>query len=420
MIPERRRWLILAAGVVANLCQGAAYSSSVFAKPVMTHLKCFKPGTQEPDLTRWALAFSLNVAFLAVGMMLSGKVADRRSPRLAIAAGGVLMGLGMFLTGFSRSLTWLYITFGPVMSIGMGAAYGSCISAAVRWFPDRRGLASGMVVGAVGFGPTIIAPLAQAMISNPTLGIMGAFRVFGIAFFVIVVGASAVITNPPKDYAPIAAAANGISGSGSGLDVGWTDMLRRSRFWALFALYVLGTFSGLMIISQASPMAQKTAALSPAAAAGIVGLLGLANAGGRVFWGSISDRIGRLESLTLMFLVTMAAMFLMPGLAAQKATLAAGFVAVGLCYGGYLGTFPSLCAESFGPSNMAVNYAVLFLAFGIAGLLGPMVGAKLGQGAGGYPQAFAAAGVIALAGLALALGTRFMQGKEPRAEGRVA
>jgi OFA family oxalate/formate antiporter-like MFS transporter len=402
---DRKRWLVLLACVAANLVQGTAYASSVFAGPMMEHLKCSKE--------QWAIAFSLSIGLLPVGMLVSGLAADRRTPRLGVALGGVLFGSSMFLAGFSNSLAWLYVTFGALLSLGSGAVYGAAIAAAVRWFPERRGFASGLAVGALGFGTAIIAPVAQRLIQMPQLGVLGMFKVLGGAFVVILLAASAVITNPPKDYAPagFSPASPGASENEDGLV--WSEMLARPRFWLLYVLYVLGAFGGLMIISQAAPIAQELAKMSTAAAAGMVAALGLANATGRVAWGFVSDRLGRLTSLSVMFLVTAVLMFAMPNLASKKSTLIPAVVLIGICFGGYLGTFPSLSADAFGTRNAAVNYALMFSAFSLSGLIGPRVGAILGQGPGGYPQAFMVAGVIATAGLVLVVSMRIADVRRP-------
>lgn len=391
---ESRRWLILLACVAANLVQGTAYASSVFARPMMEHLGCTKE--------EWALAFSLSIGFLPIGMLLSGILADRRSPRLGVAIGGLLFGGGVFLAGFSYSLAWLYTTFGVVLSLGSGAVYGAAIATAVRWFPDRRGFASGLAVGALGFGTAIIAPVAQRLIQIPELGVLGMFRVLGVGFAAILLLASTIIVNPPKDYAPPGSAPGPRDTAKARDHLAWTAVLRRARFWALYVLYVLGAFSGLMVISQASPIAQDLAGMSERAAAGVVALLGLANAAGRVSWGFASDRIGRLLSLCLMFLVTIGVMLALPSLARDRSTLIPAVIVVGVCFGGYLGTFPSISADAFGTTNAGVNYAMLFSAFSLSGLIGPKVGARLAQTSGGYDQGFLVAGVISAVGLALA------------------
>lgn len=399
---DKKRWIVVGAGILANLCSGAAYSFSVFRGPLKDILHC-----RETDL---ALAFSLSVAFLPIGMLISGKIADQRSPRLVVMFGGMLFGLGMFLAGYTNSLLWLYATFGAMMSIGNGASYGATISAAVKWFPDRKGLASGLVVGALGIGTLIIAPVAQSIIGTPGLGVLAAFKILGIAFVVITVTASRFVVNPPSDYVPANFRPNGASGTtGSADDVIWSRMLARPKFWLLYALYALGAFSGLMVISQASPIAQEMTGLGPGAAALVVSVLGLANSMGRVFWGGISDRIGRFEALALMFLITGVVMFLFTTLACIPASLIVAIVLTGLCYGGYLGTFPSICSDAFGSANSAVNYSFLFSAFSLAGILGPRVGSSLKENTGGYAQGFVVAGIICAIGLVLSLGARLSE-----------
>lgn len=399
---DRKRWIILGSCILADLVQGASYASSVFAKPMMEQLNCTKE--------QWTMAFSLSLVFLPVGMLVSGRIVDRSSPKIAVAGGAVIFGLGWFLAGFSNSVTWLYLTFGTMMSIGSGATYGAAVAVAVRWFPDRRGLASGLAVGALGFGTAIISIVGARLLQHFT--VLMTFRILGIVFFVIVALAAMVISNPPRDYAP-----KGIAGSKSdgslGPELSWSQMLTKPRFWVLYALYVFGAFSGLMVISQASPIAQEMAGLTKEAAAVVVMVLGLANASGRVIWGTVSDRLGRVWSLTLMFVVTMIIMFLMPQLATQQATLVLGAILIGACFGGYLGTFPSLSAESFGVRNAGVNYALLFSAFSIAAIAGPKVGARLGQQPGGYAQAFIVAGVIAAIGLLICLAIGVTDRRQP-------
>ena len=413
MSNDKKRWLILFAGILANLCQGAAYASSVFAKPMLAHLGLLvagPDGQMVPDMTKWAMAFSINLACLPIGMLLSGKIADQRSTKLVVVCGGILFGLGMFLAGYANSLATLYITFGVMMGLGSGAAYGAIVSTAVRWFPDKRGLASGLAVGALGFGPAVIAPVAMWLMSIPSdqpTAVLFAFKVLGVAFLAIIALTSLVMTNPPDGYKPanFSPATEVKAGGNTGKDVVWTKMLTESRFWLLYILYACGAFSGLMIISQMSPIAQAKdlAGLTKEAAAGVVSFLAMANAVGRVFWGFVSDKIGRLMSLILMFLITAVAMFMMPSMAKDQSTLIVTVLFIGLCYGGYLGIFPSLCADAFGGKNMAVNYGLLFSAFSVAAILGPQVGAGINKSQGSYAQAFVIAAAVALVGGVLAI-----------------
>jgi OFA family oxalate/formate antiporter-like MFS transporter len=183
-------------------------------------------------------------------------------------------------------------------------------------------------------------------------------------------------------------------------------MLSKGRFWLLYLLYICGAFSGLMFVSQAKPIANaalKSIIMDPVAlgkyAGFVVMVIAIANATGRIIWGTISDWIGRQWALVLMFLITTIAMFLMPSLVTGKSTILLGAVLIGACFGGYLGTFPPICADSFGAKNMAVNYALLFSAFAVAALIGPQVAAYIQKTTGGYDLAYKVAGTVSLLGL---------------------
>ena len=412
MKPDQKRWFILFAGILANLCQGAAYASSVLAGPLMKYLnlgQMMADGKFKPDMPKWALVFSLNLAMLPVGMLLSGKIADQKSPKLIVFIGALLFGGGVFLAGYTHSMNWFYGTFGILAGLGSGAAYGAIVSTVVRWFPDRRGLASGLAVGALGFGPVVIVPVVNML--HPEEHIMLVFQVLGAAFLVIMSLASLVMVNPPKGYVPANfTPKTPAQGSTSGIDLTWTQMLGKSRFWLLYLLYVCGAFSGLMFTSQAKQivMGMQETGLDPKSlgifAGKIVMVIAISNATGRVLWGTISDWIGRQWALVLMFLITAIGMFMMPKLAAETGTIVVGAVLIGACFGGYLGTFPPICADSFGGRNMAVNYALLFSAFAVAAIIGPGVAAGIQKATGSYNPAFMRAGAVASLGFVVALG----------------
>lgn len=396
-------------GVLANICMGAAYASSVFAKPLITFLGLMKldpSGQMVPDMAKWALAFSFNLACLPLGMLLSGKIADLKSPRVVIIFGGILFGLGMFLTGYATSLAWVLCFFGIVMGVGSGAAYGAAVSTVVRWFPDKRGLAGGIAVGALGCGTLIIAPVAQYLMSHvpgTETPVLWAFKVLGIAFLIIIMLASIIMENPPSGYKPMGWEPKAQASGRPADEYTWNQLFSKLNFWLLYGMYACGAFSGLMIISQASPIAQKMTKLTPEAAVGIVAMIGLANALGRVFWGFISDKFGRLPSLLAMFIITGAVMYLLPASALEKSSLLLSVILVGICYGGYLGIFPSVCADYFGAKNLTLNYALLFSAFSIAAISGPMIGAKIVLLTGSYAKAFSVAGTVSVAGAVLTL-----------------
>lgn len=386
---------------MASMCMGAGYAFSVFKKGLIEELQC------TPQQA--ALAFSLSFIFLPVGMLICGWLSRRLGSRVAVTIGSLTFGLGTFLAGFSHSIWWLYLTYGVMISVGNGVTYAGVIATAVRWFPDRKGLASGLVVGALGAGTLVIARAGGAMLGSG-MDVMTAIKILGLCYIAVGLIASQFISEPPKDYAP-AVKASAARAAAPAEDVVWTQMITRPYFWVMFVVYVCGTFPGLMLISQAKDVATEVSHVSLAVAATMVGILGAANAVGRMAWGAVSDKIGRLNAVTTMALMNALAMFLMPRLLGTDVGLLIGFVVTGLCFGGCLGTFPSICADAFGSRNMEINYAVLFFAFSVAGYFGPLAGADLRAASGGFTSGFMVAASISALGLALSVVGRFVQPK---------
>lgn len=396
MALDRRRWIVIAAGVLANACMGQGYAFSVFKPYLMDVLKC----TSKQVTT----AYSLSFLFLPAGMLLARALSRRFSPRVAVMVGGLLFALGVIGAGLAPSLIWLYLTYGLMVSVGNGVVYATVIAAAVRWFPDRRGFASGMVVAALGAGGLVIAPLGQALISR--MDVRHVLMNLGAAYAAIVLVASMLIADPPKDYAPATRRTSEQATQGDN-NIIWTQMLATPVFWLLFVVYVCGASPGLMLIGQAKEVAKSLAQLSDRSASLMAGVLGgAASACGRLMWGAVSDRLGRLNSLAAMSVITITAMLLLPVLGVSGHGLLFCFVLVGLCYGGNLGTFPSLCADRFGSRHIEVNYALLFVAFGLAGTVGPWCGEQARSITGSYTGGFVFSAALAGLGLLLVIGLK--------------
>lgn len=402
MTLNRKRWLVIAAGILASACMGQGYAFSVFKPYLLDALKCTSGQVTE--------AYSLSFLFLPVGMLLARVLSRRFGPRVAVMIGGLLFGLGVCGAGLSHSVYGLYATYGVMVSVGNGITYATVIAAAVRWFPDRKGLASGMVVAALGAGGLIIAPLGQALISR--MGVRHTLIDLGAAYAVVALIASRFMVDPPKNYAPEGMPEPEQTAQGTH-DVSWTQMLATPVFWLLFVVYVCGASPGLMLIGQAKEVAKSLAQLNDRSASLMAGILGgAASACGRLMWGAVSDRIGRLNSLAAMSAITIVTMLFLSVLATTGQGLVVGFVLVGLCFGGNLGTFPSLCADRFGSRNIEVNYALLFVAFGLAGKVGPWCGEQARIITGGYTGGFRLAAAIALLGLILTLSLKLRLGKK--------
>lgn len=382
------RWLILAAAILTNLSLGAGYAWSVFQKALLE-----ANADQGWIQSQTSLAFSISFAMVPIGMILFGPKVDALGPKKFVFLGGLLFGAGMFATGFASSLPVLYLTYGVVLGLGIGSAYGASTSVATKWFPDKKGLAGGLTAAGFGLGPLIIGPLAKALIAS--LGIYSTFKVLGLALLVIICGSSLIM-----EKAPAAAAS-----PGSSAPAGKThkEMLREGNFWLLWLIYILGATGGMMIIGSAASISDQYQLVGEATL--FVMLVSIANTCGRIFWGAVSDKIGRYPTVIAMFAavaggLALTALFKGPG--SIPAIL--GVMLVALSFGGFLGSFPGITAENWGVAHVGTNYGWMFTAYGVAAIAGPQLGARLAQAnQGDYSSAFYIVIAMALLGIVLQL-----------------
>ena len=388
----RNRWVILAAGVVANLCIGSAYAWSVFQKPL---IEMFGFSTSQASL-----AFTISLSLVPFAMILSGTLQSRIGARYTLMLGSIIFGAGIFLAGFTTGIAVLYITYGLLGGTGIGLIYGCTVPNAVKWFPDKRGLAGGVIAGGFGFGSFLFAPLSASLINS--MDVLYTFRVEGIAYAIIVACAALLISPPPAGYKPegwepqVTAAVI----SAEGLTTG--GMMKTVKFWILWIMYTIGCVAGLMIIGHASPIGQERVGLSPETAAGAVALLAVANTLGRLLWGAVSDWIGRYKALILMYAVTGVILLLLNG-AGSYWLFVISIMGVALCFGGFLGVFPSITADSFGTLHLGINYGVMFTAYGLAAFIGPRLAAGIRESSGDYSLALIIASLLSVAGIVLTI-----------------
>lgn len=397
---KSKRWLVLVASILINLCIGSGYAWSVFAKPMVSYLSTVSGVAVTAAAA--TLAFTISNLFGPVTMIIGGSMQDKFGPKWVIFVGAFLFGGGVFLTGFSTSTTWLYLSYGLLMGLGMGTIYSCTIANTVKFFPDKRGLVAGLATAGYGFGSIVVPPLANSMINS--MGIMATFRTLGIAYFIIIAVGSFFVTTAPTGYKPEGwnPPAPTAGSSVSGVDKNWSQMLADPMFYVLLLMIMIGAFSGLMIISQASPIAQEVTKVTAATAAVAVSLIALANTLGRLFWGAISDIIGRYLSLALMYIISAVSVFALTGITSYTAFMVAAML-IALCFGGIMGIFPALTADMFGPKNNGVNYGIMFCGFAIAAYFGPMTAAKVKAATNGYVSAFIIAAVLSIVGILLTL-----------------
>ncbi|MCL2367254.1 MAG: OFA family MFS transporter, partial [Oscillospiraceae bacterium] len=387
----QNRWLIIAASFIANIIIGSAYAWSVFASA----LQAAPFYLTAPQTT---LAFNLSLGLVPLAMIVAGKLHGKIGIKTTILIGGLFFGAGFALAHFMPMGTAvqpanpliLFLTYGVMGGIGIGLVYGSTVANAVSWFPDKRGLAGGIAAGGFGLGAVLFAPIFGPVIDS--VGPQQTFLIFGIVLGAVAVLCSFFIVRPPVGYAPHGwnPPAVGTAG-GTSSDLNVVGMLKAPKFYFLWIMYTLACVTGLMIISQASPITQIALGYDVGAAAATgataVFFLGLANTGGRFLWGAISDKIGRYPTLILMYAVTIGGLIVL-SFAADFLPVVIGLIAVGICFGGFLGVYPSICAESFGTKNLGMNYGVLFTAFGVAAFAGPQIAANIRAATGVYTSAF--------------------------------
>ncbi|MBQ0105546.1 MAG: OFA family MFS transporter [Armatimonadetes bacterium] len=393
---ESKRWLILIAGFLSNLCQGIAYASSIFIAPIIKEFAIDKAAA--------AIAFSLIIACLPIGTICGGILNNKKGARLPIVIGSIIFALGLILASFtvdSKNVMALYITYGVMLGIGSGMAYGSIVGTVTQWFPDKKGLAGGLVVAALGGGPVILAPIMSSM--TEALPLKSVFLILGIVFAVVMIGAALAVVNPPKDFVPEGfekAESKPGKAVSDKKDFAWNEMLKSGNFWMMAVMFFAGTFAGLMIISKAKGLCEEVLGVGGAVALAVLGvqIIAACNALGRLFWGAVSDKCGRMNTLMIMFALSAILMAVLNFMGVNFVLFLIGLAICGLCFGGYLGMFPALCADYFGVKNVTLNFGILFTAFAISGVFAPIVGAKFDNLTGFYVSA-----IIAVVGFVFAL-----------------
>ncbi len=367
---------------------GAVYAWSVFRVPLA---KQFHWSISEVTLT-----FTISIMALGFSAFFGGLWLNRVGPRVVAMTGGGLYGAGVFLAGFSANkLWWLYLTYGVIGGIGLGLGYIVPVAVLVKWFPDRRGMITGIAVGGFGAGALVTAPAATQLIAS--VGVLRTFSYLGIAYFVVTVAAAWFLRNPPADWKPEGwePSASQLSQRASG-DYGLGEALKTWQWWVLWMLLFLNVTAGISLISHESPIFQELAKISAATAAGMVGIVSIGNALGRMFWAAVSDSITRKATFMVMFAIQALLFWLLPGL--HSTTLLTGIsFAIMMCYGGGFGTMPAFAADYFGSKNIGPIYGLMLTAWGLASAFGPLIMARLREDSGNYRTAlFAIAAVMAV------------------------
>lgn len=432
---ESHRWWVVAGAILIQLALGALYAWSVFTK-----LLTDPQGVYQFTATQTAWIFSAGLATFALVMVLAGRWQARTGPRLMSVLGGLLLGLGFLLGGLFGSTFWAQLLcIGVVAGAGIGLAYVVPIAVGVKWFPDRKGMITGLAVAGFGFGATIWVKLAGSWFGGllNTLelfdlpAVQSVFLVYGVVFAALVLLGSTVMVDPPEGYSPAGWDPAEAAAVAKRSDAGFTpaEMLRTPQYYAIWLVFASSAIAGLMVIYCIQLFGLDALEYRGVPDAIVVTGTAMAwyaifNGLGRILWGMLSDRIGRKNAIIAMSAcqgVIMLAMyhgFINFGLAAG---LIVGASLIGFNYGGIFALFPAITADYFGDKQVGRNYGWVFTAYGVAGIFGPLLAGVFKDSAavGGTPVVwmtpFLIAAIACLAGAAIMLFTRAPAGKSGRA-----
>lgn len=406
----KRRWLVLAASCLINLCIGALYAWSVFASPMAEYISKVQnlSGNQIITASSIAIVFSIANVVGPITMIGGGKLVSTIGPRMVILIGGIWFGIGMILCGFSSSVPMLIVGFGLCCGLAMGMTYGCTVSNCVKFFPDKRGFAGGIATASYGLSSVIIPIIANVIISK--MDVTSAFKILGIAIVIIVCVASMFIVPCPEGFLPEGYTPSEGSIGSKKKDYTWKEMLQTPIFYVMIVMMCCGAFMGMMIISQASPIAQQQVMMSASSAAVVVSVLALFNTGGRIIGGVISDKIGQVNTLTILLLCSVAGLLLL-SISKERSlvTFYPGICIIGVCFGGFMGIYPGFTNERFGAKHSSVNYGIMFIGFAVAGFCAPVIIGKLFTATGTYTTAYFAAMGLSVLGLFLSFVYRKME-----------
>jgi MFS transporter, OFA family, oxalate/formate antiporter len=345
-----------------QLAFGAVYGWSVFLNPLREQFGATKP---EANLT-----FTITLAVLGLTAGFGGNLQRRIGPRATATIAGLLYGSGMILSGFAPNLSMLYLSYGVIGGIGLGFGYIVPLAVLIAWFPDKRGFITGLAVTGFGLGALVTSPLATELIR--IYGVQSTLIILGAAFLVIAVAAAQVLRPAPANYAPPGWTPVVRQASGFAAETTLREALRTPHWYLLWSILALNVTAGAALISVAAPLAQELTQVGPALGAIAVCLISLFNGIGRLFWGAISDRLGRAATFLVMFLLQACAFTALPAVDQFWLLLIpAGVIA--LCYGGGFGTMPAFATDVFGAKNAGTIYGAMLSAWSAGAIAGPLL-----------------------------------------------
>jgi MFS family permease len=383
--PGYSRWMVPPAALCVHLCIGQAYAFSVFNLPMTKLLGINQSAPDDWKLTELGWIFSIAIFVLGLSAAVFGRWVEEGGPRRAMFTAALLWTAGFFVSaaGVHFHNIWLvYLGYGVLGGCGLGIGYISPVSTLMKWFPDRPGMATGMAIMGFGGGAFIASPLSVWLVqkfSSPThVGVMEAFGVLGIVYFVFMIVGSMLVRVPAPGWKPAGYVEHTTAGKLiTRNDVFVYDALKTPQFWLIWMALCLNVTAGIGVIGQASAMSQEMfpGHITAVAAAGFVGLMSLFNMGGRFLWASTSDYVGRKNTYFAFFALGTALYLLVPyaGSIGSVTVFVLCFVVIISMYGGGFATVPAYLKDMFGTRYVGAIHGMLLTAWSMAGIFGPVL-----------------------------------------------
>lgn len=388
------RWPVAVAGVLTQLMLGTVYAWSVFKKPLMA-----AHGWSGPEV---GLTFTLTIFFIGFSAALGGRLVDRAGARNVARVAAVLFGIGTVLAGAADQVgsKWLlWAGYGVIAGIGNGLGYVTPIAVLVRWFPDKKGTITGLAVMGFGLGAAVMGQIAPLLI--PKIGVDNTFYLFGILFCLGLFASAQKLTNPTEQQAAMLPVPSGATKAGGALSVDFRKARTMYQFYLLWGILFINVTAGIALISNLSPMAQAQVGLTAISAGSLVFVSSLFNGFGRICWACLSDKLGRQRTFLLILGTQIPVFALLPRI---NDTWLFGALCcyILFCYGGGFATMPAFAVDTFGAKNIGSIYGPILFAWGVAGVVGPLLMESVNKTSGSFSTALLIAACLLGLGFLLA------------------
>lgn len=390
---DSRAWVVAVSGTIINLCLGVLYAWSVFSKALQDQLGF--------TATETSIPYSIAVIVFALFMVPAGIMLDRLGPRVLLLISGLLIGIGMVISGIFLHVAGLVIGFGLIAGAAMGFGYAAPTPTATKWFkPHMRGTITGIVVAGYGLAPVYVSPLSEWLIN--TFGVANAFYYLGAFFTILIILSSLVMKSPPKGWKPVgrreietdeAQAEEKKKPQAEAVNYSPGEMVKTGQFWSLWFMYAFSASAGLIIIGHVATIVSVQGGLETGFI--FVALLAIGNAAGRVITGAVSDKIGRSATLIIVFVLQAANMFAFATYTSGM-MLTIGAIVTGATYGALLALFPATTWDWYGLKHAGTNYGLIFTAWGVGGLVGPIIAGQIIDTTGSYNGAYLMSAILLL------------------------